>query len=358
MYSNIYGPYFKNGHYHLHLYLLDGARKYRSFTTEEDALEFVRLNQRRVVTNPITMSEAIDKYLGARTDLRPSSRATLQFRLRALIKGSEKTSLQLFSAMTAWNRLVRDNAVDTLHGIRSSAKGFFDWCVRNSYLKKHPFADLEIVGKKKRGKPQLRMDEARAFLARALAVANGESLGKHADNHEQEGALGAATALLLGLRNGEVVACQVRDLDDQGRVLWIAASKTEAGIRRVEVPEILGASLIKLAGGREGTAPLFPGLTRDGMRYWTKALCEKLGLPKITPHGLRGTHATASMRPHANPREVAAALGHASFTVTQRHYARADAVAEARQQAATEALIPSKDSSKNFGRESDPIHAP
>jgi hypothetical protein len=65
-------------------------------------------------------------------------------------------------------------------------------------------------------------------------------------------------------------------------------------------------------------------------------------LPIVTPQGLRVTHATASMRPHANPHEVAAALGHTSFRVTERHYAQPEAVAAAKQQAACETLLASK----------------
>src|SRR5262249_36864133 len=42
----------------------------------------------------------------------------------------------------------------------------------------------------------------------------------------------------------------------------------------------------------------------------TARLCKEAGLPKVTPHGLRGTHATASMRANTNPHLVAAALGH------------------------------------------------
>jgi integrase len=341
IYKTIYGPYFKCGHHHLHLYLLDGTRRYRTFATEQEALEFRRRNEGRILAKPITIAKAIDEYVETRTDLRASSRATLAFRLRALAEGQEAVQLHAFPAEVSWKRLVGTNAVDTLHGIRSAARAFFDWCVRCGYLKTNPLARVEIVGKKKRGKAQLRLDEARTFLEGALALANAE-VRDRSGFRQQIGALGAATALLLGMRNSEVVGCQVRDLDDGGSTLWIAASKTEAGVRRVEVPELLRPPLLKLAGNRPGSEPLFTGLTRDGMRYWTKNMCEKLGLPIVTPHGLRGTHATASMRPHANPREVAAALGHASFRVTERHYARREAIADARQAAALAALLPTE----------------
>jgi integrase len=339
IYKIIYGPYFKCGHHHLHLYLLDGSRRYKTFATEQDALDFRRRNEGRILAKPITIGNAIDEYVETRADLRASSRATLRYRLGALAEGQEDIQLHAFPAEVSWKRLAGTNAVDTLHGIRSAARAFFEWCVRCGYLKTNPLPRVEIVGKKKRGKAQLRLDEARTFLEGALALANGEASDR-TGTRQQTGALGAATALLLGMRNSEVVGCQVRDLDDGGSTLWIAASKTEAGVRRVEVPELLRPSLLKLAGNRPGTEPLFPGLTRDGMRTWTKNLCEKLGLPIVTPHGLRGTHATASMRPHTNPREVAAALGHTSFRVTERHYARREASADARQQAALAALVP------------------
>lgn len=350
MYRMIYGPYYKNGHHHVHLHLLDGTRKYKSFGTEEAAMDFIHRNEARMVNNPITVAKAIELYVDSRADLKQTSRETIRYRLEALADGFEDVLIQAFPAMTAWTRLVAENAVDTLHGIRSAAVGFFEWCIRHPYLKKNPFAGIEIAGRKKRGKAQLRLDEARSFLERALVVASGERISKRRGSQQEVAVLGAATALVLGLRNSEVVGCQVRDLDDGGATLWIAASKTEAGIRRVEIPDVLRPPLLKLAENRSGTEPLLPGLTKDGMRYWTKALCKKLDLPQVTPQGLRGTHATASMRPHANPHEVAAALGHESFAVTARHYAKPAAVAAAKQQAAAEALAPSKNPSKTFGR--------
>jgi integrase len=351
MFEKLYGPYFKRGRFHVHIYFLDGKKQYRTFATEEEARDFITHNERKVIAHPITMTEAVDRYVESRTDLKESSRVTLKFRLEALIRGNEEVQLHSFPAHQAWERIAKGTAVDTLHGIRSVANGFFAFCVKQGDLKKNPLAGIEIVGRKKCGKAQLRLDEARSFLERALAVADGNPICDRKGNQQLVGTLGAATALLLGLRNGEVVGCTVRDLDDGGKMLWIAQSKTEAGIRRVEIPDILRPYLVRLAENRDGTEALFPKLTRDGLRYWTRCLCEKLKIPVVTPHGLRGTHATASMRPHANPHEVAAALGHTSFRVTQRHYAKPQAIADARQESAAETLTLSKNLSKTFGQE-------
>jgi integrase len=156
-----------------------------------------------------------------------------------------------------------------------------------------------------------------------------------------------------------VVSRLVRDLDGGGQVLWIPVAKTRAGVRRVEVPAVLSTELLKLAEGRPATERLFSGVTADGRRYWTARLCVDLGVPRITVHGLRGTHATASMQPHANPHAVAAALGHASFAVTARHYADPRAIASAQHRSALDSLLArsaattqsSKTSSKAFGQE-------
>jgi integrase len=351
MYQRLYGPYETRGRFQIHAYYLDGRKKYLTFATEIEAEEFLTANRCKVIADPINLKDAVKNYVESRSDLRESSRATLKFRLEALIRDHETVLVAIFPARRTWEVLVKTNAVDTLHGLRSAARGFFEWCVERRYLKKNPFEGVKIVGEKKRGKEQLRIDEAREFLDRALAVLDGQPLEGRNGTQQRVAVLGAATALLLGFRNGEVVSRTVRDLDEGGRVLWVPQAKTRAGVRRVEVPDALQPYLLKLAEGRERTAQLFDGLTRDGLRYWTGKLCDDLKLPTVTPHGLRGTHATASMQPYANPHEVAAALGHTSFAVTERHYAKREAIADARQQAASAKLLVAKRLAKSFGQQ-------
>jgi integrase len=221
-------------------------------------------NRRRTISAPITMREAVNDYLASRVDIRESSKVTIRYRIEAFIKGREQSYLQLFPAKTAWLALVNENSVDTLYGIRSAAQGFFKWCVLQGQLKRAPLENVEIVGRKRRGKPQLRMDEGRRFLELALSET------PDADNQERIARLGAATALLLGLRSSEVIGRQVRDLDDGGTMFVIPTSKTDAGERTLEVPDRLRPYLLQLVQGRASTEPLFPGLTKDGLRYWTE----------------------------------------------------------------------------------------
>jgi integrase len=105
------------------------------------------------------------------------------------------------------------------------------------------------------------------------------------------------------------------------------------------VPDVLQPHLQKLTEGRTGTDQLFEGMNHDALRWWVKRLCKAAGLPEVTPHGLRGTNATASMQVNTNPHLVAAALGHESIAVTMRHYVDRDAVAAVRQRTAVSNLV-------------------
>lgn len=239
MFEKMYGPYLNRGRFLVHLFQLDGIKQYRTFPTEDEARSFMLANQRRVLSSPVTIKAAVEEYVEQRQDLRQSSRITQRFRLEALIRGRETVLVQMFPALMAWEHLVKVNAVDTLHGVRSAANGFFSWCISKRYLKKNPLEGVEIVGAKKCGKEQLRLDEARSFLERAIAVLDGQSLDGRGGSQQRVAVVGAATALLLGARNGEIVSRTVRDLDEEGSVFWIPEAKTKAGIRRVLVPEPL-----------------------------------------------------------------------------------------------------------------------
>ncbi|MDB5526890.1 MAG: hypothetical protein JWM58_4653, partial [Rhizobium sp.] len=115
--------------------------------------------------------------------------------------------------------------------------------MKKKYLKSNPLESVEGVGRRRKGKPQHTRDESRKFLGTARAEAD---KGK-------EMAVAAMVALLLGERAFEILDRQVRDLDDGGRLLIITDSKTNAGKRTLEVPEVLQPYLLKLAEGKGPT---------------------------------------------------------------------------------------------------------
>jgi integrase len=192
------------------------------------------------------------------------------------------------------------------------------------WAKVNPAVGVEGTGRRRHGKPQLRIDEARKWLALAVGLAySAES------DDQREGAVKAIMTLVLGLREHEVLNRQVRDVDDDGKLLWVPESKTEAGKRTQEVPDFLQPLLLALTKGKEGTVPLFRYRSKGIGRKWVQRICKKAGVMKVNAQSMRGLHATLAMERGNTSHSVAAALGHESFSTTG---ARAREVAQLSEQ--------------------------
>jgi integrase len=213
------------------------------------------------------------------------------------------------------------------------AKALFRWAVGKGYICESPFANIQPVGRPNRGKKQLRFDEAERFITTAF---------QRFDEKHDTMALAAVTALLLGCRASEVLQLRVRDLDCGGTKLWIAArdsdyrGKTNNAARDPDVPEVLRPRLLKLTVNQTSDSYLF-GLSAKGEPKSRKVLyatvhrlCAAAGVPRVCTHSLRGVWATAGVRSGTLSHAVAAALGHASFAVTAKHYVKAGALDGAR----------------------------
>jgi integrase len=120
----------------------------------------------------------------------------------------------------------------------------------------------------------------------------------------------------------------VRDLDDEGRLLWIEVGKTKRSRRTLEVPALLRPYLLALAKDRAPDEQLITrGLTkrrrkrdRQWLRHWLQDFCEEAQIPRVCVHSLRGLHATLATEAGVSSHAVANALGHTSAAVTHAHY--------------------------------------
>jgi integrase len=212
-------------------------------------------------------------------------------------------------------------SVDSHRNILAETKSFLKWCAGKKWIARNPLDEVEGVGKRRHGKEQLRIDEARRWQAKAIEFAD----------RGEEGAIAAMMCLLMGMRCSEVVSRVMRDLDDEGRLLWIPDSKTMAGRRKLQVPGVLQPYLVDLAKGQAPTAALFGEHWRDWPRKWVQRICEAAAVPKVTAHAMRGLHSTLAVDSGITSHAVAAALGHESFKTTAESYAQRDAVASAQQ---------------------------
>ena len=202
------------------------------------------------------------------------------------------------------------------------ARHFWVWAIGKGYAKMNPWLKVRRVGKANVGKPQLRIDEARKLEAVAMQRAQNGDLPS----------LGVLLMLYLGLRQGEVAARVVRDIDDDGRVLWIPSGKTRNAKRRLKIPEQMRPLVLKRIQGKKPDELIFypPNHKTYHRGYFVAQLarlCRLADVPVVCPHGLRGMHATLALEGGATSDAVAKALGHGSFEMTKTHYASASSVA-------------------------------
>ena len=217
-------------------------------------------------------------------------------------------------------------------------------------------------GSRRRLKPQkaapVWLDCAEHIEALLDAAGELDNHAKAKGGHDQKGGLVYRRALLstlvfAGLRIGELTALQRRHVDLAGSRLTVRASKTDAGMRQVDVLPALRDELTAYKAQAASTGPnalvfttaagseLIQGNIRR--RVLDKAVARanekpteagEVPLPEgLTPHKLRHTFASILVALGVDPGSVMDQLGHtdASFTLrVYRHGMRRDGPAKER----------------------------
>jgi integrase len=337
--GGVYGPYYEEGRgWRVIVRSAGGQRRSRFFESEAAAQAHVdAVRQARQGQEARRLADLLTSWVGAMR-LRGLKESTLdrEKRFALLFWGDPETRLLALTPELARRRYralqEAGYAAATHRGCLEAAKAFGAWLVREEILPENPCEGIKKEGRVNRRKPQLTLDEARTLARVALAEARA---GDH-------GALVVLCCLLLGMRRGEVVGMKRRSLDDGGRLLRVEDAKTAAGIRVLEVPEVLQPLLLARAEGRKADDRLFP---YSGVWAWrqVKRLCQIADVGSaerpISPHGLRGSHATLAMEAGATPRLVAAALGHTSAAMTLENYAAPGSEERGRQKKVALALV-------------------
>jgi integrase len=347
----IHGPYRHHDRWRIKIVERStGKVTHETYSSEDEARTVAKAMRRRLAwESGISVADALDaydKYLAVKGN-KPRTIITSMYRLRRFFGGVSKLALVGLTP-AAGQRLYDDFAqtktqhgrtmsVDSARNTLAEAKTFLAWAVTKRWARANALAEVRGVGKRRRGKPQLTVDEARRWLAVGMKMAETE-----------DGAVAALMALLMGMRVSEIADRTVRNLDDDGRLLWITDAKTQAGIRRLQVPQQLQPLLKRVAVNKLPGDRLFgPKASRYTVLRFVRRICKAAGVPAVPPHGLRGTHASLAMTAGATGDLVAAALGHESFTTTERYYARPEAIAAAQQSGALREL---EKSSRGFPR--------
>lgn len=337
----------------------------QSFTTKRRALSVKRHLESQIVRCATNVDQAIDayeKHLIGKGNASGSIKLTL-YRIRAFFPKYD-TQLDLLTkpvCKSLYRELVarpvpdgknpdgtqrtRPMAPDTHRNMLLEARSFLRWCVGQFWIKENPLEGVEGIDKRRHGKKQLRFDEARTWRAKALELAQADDVG----------AVVALMTLLLGMRASELTGLLVRDVDDEGRLLWITKSKTKKGERILEVgDDELRALLVKLAGERPAGEYLFRAeRSKTGRhdRKWpllqVQRICALAGVEKVTAHGMRGLNLTLGAVERVarglSLRELSDAAGHESTGTTTTSYIDSEQFERAKRRRALTVLDGGKD---------------
>lgn len=217
-------------------------------------------------------------------------------------------------------------SVDYQRNTLAEAKTFLRWCVDQGWLRSNPLEGVKGRGKRRHGKPQLRIDEARKWEQEALRLAA----------KKDHGAIASLLTLYCGLRASEITHLRCRDLDDGGSLLWVGEDedgrKTEKARRQLAVPLKLRPLLLAVRGKREGDDYLWGELHwRNWPRTHVRRICDVVGVPQISAHGMRGLHASLAAAAGLAGEAVSQQLGHERMSTTKRHYSTPEAQARGQQ---------------------------
>lgn len=313
-----------------------GQRFYRSFAARSDADAFVA--GARDQAQGRTVADAVEAWLKVKSDREreASTIASAEDRVSLLLAGMMQRPLrsiigkgaELYAVAQVYpdshRRAGERRAADTHRNALLVAREFGAFCVKQRWLKSNPFADVEPVGRKVVGKDKLRLsiDESRTLYRWCR---------EHTDD---QGAVLTLGYLLLGGRASELVDRNVGDLDDNGAIIWIGKTKTEAGRRALVLPEEYRPLMVGLAGDRDRSEPLFVSVesrkfpagrrwSRYVAYYEVKRCCAAAGVTVVSPQGLRRTQATLATHVGETAVAVARQLGHevaGAPAVTARAY--------------------------------------
>jgi len=214
-------------------------------------------------------------------------------------------------------------SVATKKGTLARMVGFFEWAIKAKYIANNPAKGVEVLGRIKKGEPTLTRSEFRRF-DRVLwdAIRNGNPW-------DQEAALAVVVLLYCGLRVGELLRLQVRDIDlesDPAVVSVERSGKTQNALRDMEIPEAVAVLLRPRIAGKEPEAWLWASGSDSGhkeptwMRKRTVSFCKQAGVLRMTPQGLRATHARMSREAGVTAHVIANQLGHSNTRVTRESY--------------------------------------
>jgi integrase len=324
--DRVAGPYFDKTRKRWRLIVIgaDGERTYQPVSSEAEGLaEKERAERDLIRTAGRTIADALAEYAeyikakGNKADhiddtMWKSGRIFPNHDLPLASLRSKADAKRLYQELQAYvsPQTGKPYAPDSHRNMLIQARTFLRWCKdEQGWIDVNVFEGIKGMGRRHRGKKQLTTDEAARWFEVALRWAS----------QKREGAVAALVALNLGLRSSEICKRVVRELDEDGRILRVTDSKTEASNRAVEVDELLRPYLLQLCHGKTAHEYIFGKGTklrnRAWPRKWVKKICRAAGVPEVGAHSMRGLHTSITVEAGRTSHIVAKALREASSNI-------------------------------------------
>lgn len=335
-----YGPYKHGDKWRVHFVSGRGGDRTTSYETFDTWGEADRCKSGATdEAQGISVADAIKAFLDTKRaqGRSPETISSYEARLGVLLGDLLKRPIRSVASRGAelYAGVLAGRKPDSHQNLLKAGRIWAKFCVRQKWLKTNPFADVEPVGQRTYGadKERLTTDESRRLETWCLT-------------HPAD--IGAALALgylYLGTRNSELIKRNVRDVDDDGRVLWIRETKSKAGRRKLAIPDGLAEMLAARCEGRDGDAPIFATrkgrMRRETARQHVRRVCQLAGVPVLPPQALRRTWSSLADETGLAPLAIARHLGHATGgapRVTEQAYMQRGAVDQAKRARAQRAI--------------------
>jgi len=293
------------------------------FACERDAAEALeraleRLRREERVSPSLTLAELVDEYL-AQHDVQPVTLQKLRWLLSKAVAafGQRRVSELFAQEIAAWRMTISPgHRFEATQALRQVLARAVVWGMIDVNPAKHGVDN-----------PQQRRTEKRPFESWAELEAVAAKLGR------RDGPM-VIFAAATGLRPGEWIALERRDIDFSERVVYVRraftkgrlkCTKTEASVRAVPLQSLALAALERLPADSP-TSLLFPAakggyfdLHNFRNRDWKPAQIAVGIEPLRRVYDLRHTFATFALRAGISTFDLSRYMG-ASLTMIDRHY--------------------------------------